>query len=244
MYYISTNQILIKKKLFTYQEILVKRKTQSIMKHYRNSFYLPINKFDLSVFYYKCGLIFIPNPIVKNIENKDFIDGGAYIGDSALVFEKFYNPHKIYAFEPELINYNQMLETIEKNNLNKIIPIRKGLGEKDVSLKVIFQGSCSYISDTDGEEINITTIDKLVFDENLNVGLIHLDVEGFGLKTLKGAYRTIKKFKPILLIAIYHNGEEFFEIIQYIDELKINYKYIFRKLNPNNPYFETYLIAW
>ena len=74
--------------------------------------------------------------------------------------------------------------------------------------------------------------------------MIKLDVEGFGLKALKGAEKTIQTFKPVLLVSIYHNGEEFFDIKCYIEDLKLDYTIIIRKLDASEPFFETILIAW
>ena len=57
---------------------------------------LPSNSYEASIFFYEMGF--------KNIKNKDklagmdFIDAGAYIGDSAVMLNKL-NPGKIYAFE-------------------------------------------------------------------------------------------------------------------------------------------------
>ena len=93
-------------------------------------------------------------------------------------------------------------------------------------------------------EIETISLDSYVKDKNLNVGLIKLDIEGYGLKALEGAKETIKNFKPILLISIYHNGEEFFEIKDYIKQLNPHYNFIVRKLGPTRAFFDTNLIAW
>ena len=165
-------------------------------------------------------------------------------GDSALVFEKFYNPNKVYAFEPEIKNYNLMLETIKRNNLNRVIPIRIALGNKEDVIRIKDFNASSYISDNGENEIKMTTIDKFVDDKNLSVGLIKMDIEGYELNAVKGAENTVKKFKPVLLISIYHNGKEFFEIPPYIKKLNLYYRYIIRKLSPLKPFYETVLIVW
>ena len=137
------------------------------MKKVKRDFYLPKNQWEVCVFYYKHGIPFLPYDIIENLENRDFIDGGAYIGDSALIFEKYFHPKKIFAFEPEKSNYNLMLETIKKNKLKKVIPIQKGLGMTNSHLKLKYRGSGSFISENGDQEIEIIYLDSFVSTENL-----------------------------------------------------------------------------
>ncbi len=203
------------------------------------------NLYEQSVFDYRHGLVYLSEGTLKFLNGKDFLDCEAYIGDSALIFEKYYNPKKIYSFEPENANYNFLLNTIKLNNLKKVIPIKLGVGAQDSIENFLHIGGFSYITDDKSEtQIKITSIDKFVFDNNVDVGLIKLDVEGYELETLKGAKRTIKEFKPVLLISIYHNAEQFIHTMDYIQDLVPNYKFIIRHLDDFLPVSETVLIGW
>ena len=44
------------------------------------------------------------------------------------------------------------------------------------------------------------------------VDFIKMDIEGAEKKALLGARETIKKYKPLLVVCIYHRQEDFFEI--------------------------------
>ena len=245
IYYYHSDDKLRKKYLFTFNdEILIQRESIDIMQHYEKKFYLPIKIYEISIFYFKCGLTFVPDDIIQELSNTDFIDGGAFVGDTALMFENFFDPREIHAFEPDLSNYKYIFDTIERNNLSKIVPVKIGLGNKEGAMKIETMGAGSSLSDMGDQKVNITTIDKYVFKNSLSVGLIKLDVEGHGLSAIKGAEKTILKFKPVILIAIYHNGEEFFGIKEYLENLELNYTIIIRKLNPHHPFLETMLIAW
>ena len=222
---------------------------EKIMKHlelinaYRH-LKLSVNIYDQSVFDYKHGLPFLPKKALKFLNNKDFIDCGAYIGGSAIIFEKYYNPRKIYAFEPEKENYAHMLNAIKFNDLKKVVPIEIGVGSKEEKVSFLpMQSLSKVISDDSDNKIEITTLDKYVFDRNLDVGLIKMDVEGFELNALKGAERTINQFKPVLSLSIYHNAEQFINVIKFVKELALDYKIIIRHLS-DIPIIETYLIAW
>ncbi|MHA1335984.1 MAG: FkbM family methyltransferase [Promethearchaeota archaeon] len=244
IYKILIYKIIIKKK--HKNKVIIKR--NETIKYFMNSIQkevkLPLNYYETSVFFYECGLKLLKNSIIKKIENKDFIDGGAFIGDSAYVFEKRYNPNKIYAFEPDKKNYYLLLKTIKLNNLNKVIPINKGLHNIKKRLNLKSMNSGSFICKQGDQNIQLIKIDDFVFENNIDVGLIKLDIEGFELNAIKGAIKTIKKFKPVLLISIYHNGEEFFEAIKFLKKINPNYKIKIRKLDFMEPLIETVIICW
>ena len=81
-------------------------------------------------------------------------------------------------------------------------------------------------------KVQETTLDKFVEDNNLNVGLITIDVEGAEMDLLNGALNTIKNQKPILHISIYHKASDFFEIIPWIANLELDYEFKIVKEQP------------
>jgi FkbM family methyltransferase len=214
------------------------------MEAIKEKYTLPVNFYEESVFKYNHGLKFLPQDIVISSNNKDFLDCGAYVGDSALMFTKDYNPRKVYSFEPLIGNFNNLLKNKELNNLEKVIPINKGLGKETGLLNIYSLDVSSYISEDGDTKIEVISIDEFVQENNLSVGLIKIDVEGHELEVLKGAKNTIKKFKPILLIGVYHNPEEFFETHKYLQSLIPDYKFKIKFLSDIRPLSEIHLIAW
>lgn len=244
IFYIYTHSLIPRNLFFKLEEIKGHIEALKIINNLRDDFPLIINQYEESVFVHDCGLKHLPLDVIENLENKDFIDGGAYIGDSSLIFEKKYNARNIIAFEPDAKNFNFLIRTVKLNNSTKIKPVNKGLGDKVEKLKIKTIGRASSISKKGDLEISITTIDDYAFQNNLDVGVIKLDVEGFALKAIKGAKKIIEKFEPILLISIYHNGDEFFNIINFVKKIKPNYKFKIIKLSSLSLFFETTLIAW
>ncbi|MDR0486257.1 MAG: FkbM family methyltransferase [Elusimicrobiota bacterium] len=171
---------------------------------------------------------------VSKIKNNNIIDAGAFIGDSALVFSQ-YTDKKIYAFEPSANNYHLLLKTIELNSMSgKIIPINKGISGGSEKLFISDNTSSSCLSKEYIEgamQIETTALDSFVKENNLDIGLIKTDVEGFEMNLLNGAQETIKAQRPVMLISIYHNARDFFEIKPLIESWNLNYKFKIRKMS-------------
>ncbi len=223
------------------KDIIKIEKQQNVWKQ---KYKLPHPNYEIPVFFYHCGLKIISKKVLKKIETKDFIDCGAFSGDSALIFEKEYHPRKIYAFEPEHNNFKLMLKTININNLKKVVPVNKALDSEKGTLNILNLGVKSHISVEGNQRVEAITIDDFVSEHNLSVGLIKMDIEGYELNALRGAKATIKQFQPVLLISIYHNPEQYFKTIEYIESVNSNYQIIIRKLHPYTLFFETNVIAW
>ncbi len=202
----------------------------------KDKYKLPEGSFyQESIFYYKNGLSFVPDSVKDYLIDKDFLDCGAYSGDSALVLNE-YNPNKIYCFEPGAKNLKLLNQTIKINNLgNKIIPVPMGVGEKQE--KLCFSAkSEKFVAQNDNtddcESLEVTSIDNFISKNKLNPGIIKMDIEGAEYAAIKGALETIKKHEPVLLISIYHTPIDFFEIKPLIEKI-VDYKFIIRKIEPD-----------
>ena len=197
-----------------------------------DKYILPENNFELEAFYGKYGMDYVRN--LNQVKNKNIIDAGAYIGDSAILFSD-YTDKNVYSFEPFLHHYNMMLKTIELNKKNNIIPVNMALGNenKEISIYSNSDTANSGLSvETKQSDINsfenkvkMVTLDSYVKENNIEVGLIKTDLEGFEQSFLKGAIETIKEQKPVLIISIYHNYSDFFEIKPMIENLNLGYKF-------------------
>ncbi len=76
--------------------------------------------------------------------------------------------------------------------------------------------------------IQMTTIDEEYKKHKFKVGLIKMDVEGYGLHVIKGAMKTIIEQRPVLSLGIYHNSHELFEIKPLLEKNLKNYVFEFK----------------
>ena len=197
-------------------------------KPYRYGHYLlPTDFFEISVLWHEHSLDELESSTLAKMKNKDIIDVGACVGDSALVFQKYTDKH-IYAFEPTNENYTFLLQTIQLNNATRIIPINKALGASASKGQIsVYGGSSSLIFDnhTTSHDVEIITLDSFVRERNIQVGFIKVDIEGFEQEFLKGAKQTITEQKPAMLISIYHQASDFFEIKPMIESWNLGYRF-------------------
>ena len=192
-----------------------------------DGFLVPQKIYGLEVFYHKHNLHILEPQTLAKMRGKDFIDVGASIGDSAIVFERDFSDKNIYSFEPTKQRYELMLHTLKLNNSSRVIPINKGLGAQNSTIKIDANiASSILIRDDDKiENIEIITLDNFVQEHKIEVGFIKVDTEGFEMEFLKGAKETICTQKPAMLISIYHSGEDYFHIKPLIESWNLGYKF-------------------
>lgn len=188
--------------------------------------------------------------ILKRIEGRTILDGGAFIGDSAL-FLLEYHPSIVYAFEPHPSTFENLLKIIKANEKsNSIIPVKKGLSNESFECEIFGDGAGASIFKNESKNIKkstaikCTTIDQFAEENDIDVGMIKLDIEGAESDAINGAVETIKKCRPILVISVYHSAKDFFEIKPFIESLDMGYKFRLIKLWPNRPMLDVILICY
>jgi FkbM family methyltransferase len=144
------------------------------------------------------------------------IDAGANIGNHSLYFASICKAQKIFAFEPQADIFQILTENIRLNNFQHvIIPVKKALGDQsghasidfreDLDLtgsrKILNTGGVFIKEDQQGE-FELTTLDDYISDKIDRLDFIKIDVQGFEQKLLRGAKKTILKFKPLIYVEI------------------------------------------
>lgn len=202
---------------------------------YRGKF-LPCKDFREEIFIEKLGIENVVN--IKQCENKDILDVGAYIGDSALILSE-YTKGMVHAFDLVHEHIEMIRKTAYLNKAN-IKAIELALGAEDGE-KEYFVGEKEYISGlkklesieySSSQKITIGTIDSYVEKYKLNVGVIKIHAEGCEQEIIKGAMKTIKEQSPILIIEMHHTESDFWSIKPMIESINSNYNYtVFKACN-------------
>ena len=146
----------------------------------------------------------------KNI--KDFIDVGAFTGDTFLNIMK--NKRLILkryiAIEPDYYNFKKLKKTTKSfNKLLEVLCINKIVSNKLKSASFINTGKQSSSILKSNKNVNgITSKVKTISIDNIikknSKSLVAIDVEGHEYEVLKSAKKTILKANTIFAISVYH----------------------------------------
>lgn len=157
------------------------------------------------------------------------LDVGAHMGFFVLKIAR--KVKNVVAIEPHPINFYFLCLNIFQNCLqNKVIMLRLGLGREDGWAYLDESGygfgrsKMTFLPQR--YRVKIKSLDNLLSELPLSrVDLIKIDTEGDELKILEGAAKTLKRYKPKLLIAAYHFNDESIMIEKFLQ--KHDYK-VFR----------------
>lgn len=163
----------------------------------------------------------------------NFVDCGAYDGDTLLEWSARKAPHHAYedlsyhAFEPDPANFQALaknIETIEGPLKSRVTLHRSAVGDRDGELLIVSGGpgsaTCSRMSG--GQSVPVERLDMALANEAITA--IKMDVESFELEALQGARQLISRQRPALLITVYHRTEHLWEIPLWIYDLGFGYR--------------------
>lgn len=142
------------------------------------------------------------------------MDIGANVGNHTVFFSKFCEFDEVWAFEPSQNSFQVLEHNILENDCANVRYDNKAVGsvngyanmsynEDNPSWnKITEYGSPHEIKVYQTKSIQISTITT-----KKQVSLMKIDVEGFELEVIKGAYKVIEREKPELFIEG-HDGHE------------------------------------
>lgn len=206
----------------------------------------PVNLMSPETFLAHHGLPMLPPRCLPYIARRDFIDLGAFIGDSVLIMMR-YEPARIYAFEASHKNGRRFQRIMRQNHIpaEKVEFVPMGVSDTVGAASFNDQGTAtsSFVSEG-APRVEVTTVDAFVENRNLQVGLIKMDIEGMGLQAVRGMVATLKRDRPVLSLAVYHCPDELLRIKPFIESLDLGYRFMLRELNPQAWFMETRLLAY
>jgi FkbM family methyltransferase len=165
------------------------------------------------------------------------LDCGGCLGDTALYFSHKVGPHgKVLSFEFVPSNVELWRRNVEMNpHLMSAIQLVQSPVSERSGEKLFIEGSgpgtrvAAQARDPKALRVETVAIDDVVNSEGLpRVNFIKMDIEGSELIALRGAEKTLRKFRPKLAISIYHKLPDFWEIARYLDSLDLGYRFYIR----------------
>ncbi len=123
----------------------------------------------------------------------------------------------VYTFEPDPMNFSCMCRNI--GDVQNIVKIQAALGEEHNCIDLMRKDGNAGAHYVDGYGLIPT---MLIDDLNLPAcDLLVLDIEGMELPALKGAYRTIDSYQPVIQLELKGHGKRYgYEDATCIDWLK------------------------
>ena len=162
--------------------------------------------------------------ILPDLKEIVFVDGGGYVGDTvAEVIKNYPEYKKIYLIEP--IKENLRIAKRDLSKYSNIEFIASGLSNKKDQLFFHEEKSFSTLYKAGSQSVQVDTIDNIVCER---VDYIKLDIEGSELEAIEGAKESIRKYKPLLAICIYHKAEHWYKIPQKVLAIHSDYKLYLR----------------
>jgi FkbM family methyltransferase len=171
---------------------------------------------------------------IKTVPGKIcLLDVGAHYGIFSLVFAK--RPNTVaFALEPSSSTYKMLRYHQQANPDCNIKPFQLALGAFEGKLQMQQDGTHLVAVSTEDLipetllEIDVTTLDTFVQQQNIVPDVIKIDVEGFELNVLRGGAAFLSQNNPLIFLEIHpnflnKNGDSVDELISFLFEL--NYKF-------------------
>lgn len=193
----------------------------------------------------------------SSYENKNIVisscnwvmDAGACEGYYSLfAFEK--GARSVIAIEPIprlasmlSLTFKEYLEAGQFKILNEGLSEKKGEAVISTNDETIYDSSIlnPVMDNGSSIQVNLDTIDSIVKRFDLGgAGLIKMDIEGAEMEALRGARKTLARYKPKLAIAVYHDYFNALECRNIIRSSNPKYQIEFRGMygyfSPPRPY--------
>lgn len=143
------------------------------------------------------------------------VDLGANIGYFTLLAARLVGKEgKVYAFEPEPVNYSLLLKNIEINGYKNIVPVQKAISSTTGTVRLFIDNEDSgghtirqYNDKMEFVEIESVTLDDYFRDKGHPINVIKMDIEGAEMAALSGMNRIIKENKNLkMFVEFYFPG--------------------------------------
>lgn len=217
----------------------MKKKIESSLSSAPRKYKHTFKHLEESVFYYYHGLSLLPQSVISYLKDRDFIDVGAFNGDSAIALQEF-GFGKIFSIEMSHKSIGKYKKNMIRLGINDEryelinVCIADTDGKNPVKIADTGSAGLSLLRDRGKYDmifVEQKTIDTIVNEYHITPRFIKADIEGNALGFARGAVNTLKNYRPVVSIAIYHNPYELFEVKPFLESFMNDYTFLIRKLS-------------
>lgn len=184
---------------------------------------------------------YFPPEIVSLSQEENYVDVGAYDGDTVGYFLKAAQGrfNAIHAFELDAVNYEKLTGNIDLQPHKERIHTYN-IGAWNEKATLTFKTGETSSSLGQGDAIaQVAPLDEILASQP--VSFIKMDIEGAEPQALQGAQGIIRAQHPKLAICVYHHISHLWDIPAYIRQLFPDYQLYLR--HHNNLEYETVCYA-
>lgn len=154
-------------------------------------------------------------------------DIGGHVGYYAIVESVLAGDQgEVYVFEPRPLNIAYIKRHIEINGISNVHLVEAAVSDRkgEARFETRTGTGTGHMSDTGNLSVSTVIIDELVESGSYPPpNFIKIDVEGAEASVLKGARRTIEKWRPNLLVATHGEDEHRF-VIEFLETFRYDYE--------------------
>lgn len=152
-----------------------------------------------------------PKILSRLKNNRTVIQAGGHCGLYARFYVRLFQ--RVFTFEPELLNFRHLA-----SNCNDTRIVKLNLALSDIN-DFVSMGMVSYLNTGMHKVLPKNMYGLIAYGVTLDsikpkdVDLIHLDVEGHEYNALRGATRTINKYKPLLVVEMSDKPDKIYNLV-------------------------------
>lgn len=135
------------------------------------------------------------------------VTAGSHIGYYAVILAAMNRSAKVYAFEPNPINFERCKENISINKLTQVEVVQSALGNQIGNQKMYFDFGQSSLLESSRKHagegvVQITTLDHFFAQKQQKPDLLILDVEGYESNVFEGGKEIISAHHPDIIFEL------------------------------------------
>jgi FkbM family methyltransferase len=177
--------------------------------------------------------------LLEGTHVRAIVDGGAYVGSTAVRFSELFPAAAVYAFEPQASTYAELEATCREHP--RITPVRYALGRRSASGRLQL-GALPYTSSVlrrpkgakryypveaelvGSEPVEIVSLDDWARASQIReLDVLKLDIQGYELEALMGAAEQLRNavkivYTEVQFVPLYEGACQFHEVAAFLEQ--------------------------